>query len=91
VPWITCEVGWFVSEYGRQPWTIYGVLPTSLSVSTLSTTSVVGSLVGFVGFYTLLLVIELYLMIKFARLGPGTLGTGRYANEPTAMAAASHA
>jgi len=90
VPWITCEVGWFVSEYGRQPWTIYGVLPTSLSVSTLSTTSVVASLAGFVAFYTLLLVVELYLMIKFARLGPGTLGTGRYANEPAAMAA-SHA
>ena len=28
VPWIACELGWFVAEYGRQPWTIYGVLPT---------------------------------------------------------------
>jgi cytochrome d ubiquinol oxidase subunit I len=36
MPWIACEVGWFVAEYGRQPWTIYGVLPTHLSVSTLS-------------------------------------------------------
>jgi len=35
-PWLACELGWFVAEYGRQPWTIYGVLPTSLSVSTLS-------------------------------------------------------
>jgi cytochrome d ubiquinol oxidase subunit I len=31
--------GWFVAEYGRQPWTIYGVLPTHLSVSTLSVES----------------------------------------------------
>jgi cytochrome d ubiquinol oxidase subunit I len=30
-PWIACELGWFVAEYGRQPWTIYGVLPTHLS------------------------------------------------------------
>ena len=35
VPWIAAELGWFVAEYGRQPWTIYGVLPTHLSASTL--------------------------------------------------------
>ncbi len=81
-PWLACELGWFVAEYGRQPWTIYGVLPTHLSVSTLSVNSLYGSLAGFVGFYTLLLVVEMYLMVKFARMGPGSLGTGRYANEP---------
>jgi cytochrome d ubiquinol oxidase subunit I len=80
-PWIASELGWFVAEYGRQPWTIYGVLPTHLSVSTLSVESLYGSLAGFVGFYTLLLVVEVYLMVKFARQGPGSLGTGRYAFE----------
>jgi cytochrome d ubiquinol oxidase subunit I len=80
-PWIACEVGWFVAEYGRQPWTIYGVLPTHLSVSTLSVESIYGSLIGFVGFYTVLLVVEMYLMVKFAKQGPGSLGTGRYDNE----------
>ncbi|MFT7724627.1 MAG: cytochrome ubiquinol oxidase subunit I [Roseateles sp.] len=81
-PWLACELGWFVAEYGRQPWTIYGVLPTHLSVSTLSAESLYGSLAGFVGFYTVLLVIEVYLMQKFARQGPGSLGTGRYDREP---------
>ncbi len=81
LPWISCEMGWFVAEYGRQPWTIYGVLPTHLSVSTLTVNSLYGSLAGFVGFYTLLLIIEMYLMVKFARQGPGSLGTGRYMNE----------
>ena len=80
-PWIACELGWFVAEYGRQPWTIYGVLPTHLSVSTLSVNSLYGSLAGFLGFYTVLLVVEMYLMVKFARQGPGSLGTGRYLNE----------
>ncbi|MFW9621531.1 MAG: cytochrome ubiquinol oxidase subunit I [Macromonas sp.] len=80
-PWIACEVGWFVAEYGRQPWTIYGVLPTHLSVSTLSVESLYGSLAGFVGFYTVLLIVEMYLMVKFARQGPGSLGTGRYDND----------
>jgi len=82
VPWISCELGWFVAEYGRQPWTIYGVLPTHLSVSTLSVNSLYGSLAGFVGFYTVLLVVEMVLMVKFARMGPGSLGTGRYQFEP---------
>ncbi|MDI1261515.1 cytochrome ubiquinol oxidase subunit I [Aquabacterium sp.] len=80
-PWLACELGWFVAEYGRQPWTIYGVLPTHLSVSTLSVNSLYGSLAGFVGFYTVLLVVEMYLMVKFARMGPGSLGTGRYEHE----------
>jgi len=80
-PWIACELGWFVAEYGRQPWTIYGVLPTHLSVSTLGVGNLYGSLAGFVGFYTLLLAVEMFLMVKFARLGPGSLGTGRYAHD----------
>ena len=82
VPWIACELGWFVAEYGRQPWTIFGVLPTHLSTSTLSVGSLYGSLAGFIGFYTVLLAVEMYLMTKFARQGPGSLGTGRYDNEP---------
>jgi cytochrome d ubiquinol oxidase subunit I len=90
IPWLSCELGWFVAEYGRQPWTIYGVLPTHLSVSTLSVESLYGSLAGFVGFYTVLLVVEMYLMVKFARLGPGSLGTGRYLDEPV-HAAHAHA
>ena len=81
IPWISCELGWFVAEYGRQPWTIYGVLPTHLSVSTLSVNSLYGSIGGFVGFYTILLIVEMFLMVKFARQGPGSLGTGRYVNE----------
>ncbi len=81
-PWIACELGWVVAEYGRQPWTIYGVLPTHLSVSTLSVESLYGSLAGFIVFYTVLLMVEMYLMVKFARMGPGSLGTGRYDHEP---------
>jgi len=88
-PWIACELGWYVAEYGRQPWTIYGVLPTHLSVSTLSVNSLYGSLAGFIGFYTVLLVVEVYLMQKFARMGPGSLGTGRYDNEPAHHAGAA--
>src|SRR4030095_3601480 len=34
--WIAMELGWIVAEYGRQPWTISEVLPTHLSVSSVS-------------------------------------------------------
>jgi cytochrome d ubiquinol oxidase subunit I len=71
VPWIAAELGWFVAEYGRQPWTIYGVLPTFFSASTLSVGSLYGSLAGFIGLYTALAVVEVYLMLKYARQGPG--------------------
>ena len=80
-PWIAAELGWVVAEYGRQPWTIYGVLPTHLSVSNLTPANIYGSLAGFVAFYTLLLIIEMYLMVKYARQGPSSLGTGRYNGE----------
>jgi len=69
-PWIAAEMGWFVAEYGRQPWTIYGVLPTFLSSSTLSVGNLYGSLAGFIGLYTALAVVEVYLMLKYARQGP---------------------
>ncbi len=86
-PWIACELGWFVAEFGRQPWAIGEVLPTFLATSSLTIGDLIFSLAGFLGFYTLLLVIEMYLMVKFARLGPSSLGTGRYHFERGALAA----
>ena len=85
MPWIANEVGWIVAEYGRQPWSIFGVLPTHLSTSTRSVADLYGSLAGFVSFYTMLLVVELFLMFKFARLGPSSLGTGKYHFEKAAV------
>jgi cytochrome d ubiquinol oxidase subunit I len=87
MPWVAAELGWFVAEYGRQPWSIFGILPTNLSASTLSVGSLYGSIAGFLGFYTILLVAEMYLMFKFARLGPSSLGTGKYHFEREAVAA----
>ena len=81
LPWIAAEFGWFVAEYGRQPWSIYGVLPTAMSGSTLSVAALYGSLAGFIGLYTILLIVEMFLMIRYARLGPSSLGSGRYSRE----------
>jgi cytochrome bd ubiquinol oxidase subunit I len=69
-PWIAAEMGWIVAEFGRQPWTVDGVLPTALSVSALSITEVSITLAIFVLFYSVLFVIEMGLMLKFIRKGP---------------------
>jgi cytochrome d ubiquinol oxidase subunit I len=69
-PWIAAEMGWFVAEFGRQPWTVDGVLPTAMSVSALSMTEVALTLAGFVLFYTVLFIIEMGLMVKYIRKGP---------------------
>lgn len=80
-PWIAAECGWIVAEMGRQPWTIRDILPTALSVSSLSRTDLILSLTGFIIFYTILFIIEIMLMFKYARLGPSSLHTGRYFEE----------
>ena len=70
LPWVAAELGWFVAEYGRQPWAIDGVLPTRLASSALSLPQVTFTLAGFVIFYTTLLVIEVKLMRKYIVMGP---------------------
>ena len=70
LPWIAAELGWIVSEHGRQPWAIEGILPTNLGVSSVSSGQVWISLIGFVVFYTLLAIIDVFLMVKYIKLGP---------------------
>ena len=70
LPWISSELGWFVAETGRQPWTIDGVLPTFLSASSVPAGNVLFSIGGFILFYSVLAVVELFLMVKYIRLGP---------------------
>jgi cytochrome d ubiquinol oxidase subunit I len=81
VPWLAAETGWFVAEFGRQPWAIGEVLPTSIAASSLTANDVMISLSGFILFYTLLFLIEIYLMFKFGRMGPSSLHTGKYYHE----------
>ena len=78
LPWVAIEAGWFVAEYGRQPWAIAEVLPTHMAVSSLTTDQIWFSILSIIGFYTVLLIVEVYLMVKFSRLGPSSLKTGKY-------------
>ncbi|SMY32804.1 Cytochrome bd-I ubiquinol oxidase subunit 1 [Photobacterium malacitanum] len=78
LPWIAIEAGWFVAEYGRQPWAVGEILPVHMAASSLEPSQLWFSLAAIIGLYTLFLIAEVYLMLKFARLGPSSLKTGRY-------------
>lgn len=73
LPWLAAELGWVVAEYGRQPWAVEGVLPTFMGVSSLTSGQVLTSIAGFVLFYSVLAIVELYLMVKYIRLGPDNM------------------
>lgn len=70
LPWLAAELGWVVAEVGRQPWIIQGVLPTFLGASSLNTTDLHISISGFILLYSFLACVEIYLMVKYVRLGP---------------------
>ena len=73
LPWVAAELGWVVAEYGRQPWVVQGILPTALGTSSVSTSQLYTSITGFILFYTVLAVVEVYLMVKYIRLGPDNI------------------
>ncbi len=85
LPWIAAELGWYVAEVGRQPWVIEGVLPTFLAVSSLAAGNVLVTLVGFVVFYSTLLVVDIYLMTRAIKAGPPEVDD----DEPTRPSPAS--
>ncbi len=73
LPYLANQLGWLVSEIGRQPWIVYGLLKTSAGVSkSISASQVWGSLIGFTLLYGTLAVIDIFLLTKYARKGPET-------------------
>ncbi|WP_257279715.1 MULTISPECIES: cytochrome ubiquinol oxidase subunit I [unclassified Endozoicomonas] len=78
LPFIASEMGWFVAEFGRQPWSISGILPTYLSASSRTEMDLWLSIIGFTALYSICIIIEIYLIVKYARKGPSSLHTGRY-------------
>ncbi len=73
LPWIACEIGWLVAEYGRQPWSIWEILPVHLSTSSVSAGAVMTSMAGFVILYSALFVIEAWLFLRIVRTGPSII------------------
>lgn len=69
-PWLAIECGWFVAEYGRQPWVIDGILPTAYAVSHLSVTSLVISLSIYFTLYLSIFIVGTKVMLSAIKKGP---------------------
>jgi cytochrome d ubiquinol oxidase subunit I len=85
-PFLSNFAGWILTEAGRQPWVVYGLLRTEDAVSsTVSAWTVGFSLAVFVSLYAVLGGVDFYLMRRYARLdprGPTTEGGEETAAEP---------
>jgi cytochrome bd ubiquinol oxidase subunit I len=75
LPFISCTAGWCLTEIGRQPWVVQGLLKTSGANSpNVSTTWLGISLSVFVALYATLLVVDFWLMRRYANLDPAPGG-----------------
>ncbi len=70
LPYIAIEAGWIVSEVGRQPWIVYGLMKTSDAGSPIDFSQVAVSLTGFILVYGLLGAVGFYLIAKSVKEGP---------------------
>lgn len=71
LPYIANSAGWIMSEIGRQPWVVNGLMLTESGVSpSVSSGQILFSLIAFSLIYTLLAVAMVYLFIKTIKQGP---------------------
>ncbi len=69
---IAVTAGWATTEVGRQPWTVYGLLRTSDSVSpSLTGLDVTISLAGYCLVYLVMFSAGFALIVRLVRRGPG--------------------
>ena len=71
LPFIACTAGWCLTELGRQPWIVQGLLETHNANSPNVSTTWLGISLGvFVTLYVALLVVDVWLMQRYAALDP---------------------
>jgi cytochrome bd ubiquinol oxidase subunit I len=70
-PFIANTAGWITAEVGRQPWLIHGVMRTAQGASVnVSAGNALFTLIGFMGLYTVLAILFLFLMRREIERGP---------------------
>ncbi|GAC41994.1 cytochrome ubiquinol oxidase subunit I [Paenibacillus popilliae] len=71
LPFIANTSGWIMTEIGRQPWTVFGLMTTKDSVSpSVTGGSVLFSLIAFSAIYTVLAIVMVYLFVRVIKKGP---------------------
>lgn len=70
LPFIANSAGWIMTEVGRQPWTVFGLMTTSASVSpNVTKGSLIFSLITFTTMYAILAAVLVYLFVKEIKQG----------------------
>lgn len=73
-PYIATTAGWITAEVGRQPWLIYGIMRTPEGVSPhVSAGNALFTLIGFMGIYTILAILFLFLVRSEIEECPGVM------------------
>jgi len=67
---IASQAGWLVTEVGRQPWAIQGLLPVNIASSNLDTMTVAISFFLFLAIFTVLLIAAVKILTKQISIGP---------------------
>jgi cytochrome d ubiquinol oxidase subunit I len=70
LPYLAIQLGWIVTELGRQPWIVWGMMRTSDAASPIAASQVIMTLIGFMLVYSLLGFAGYYLIYKHAKQGP---------------------
>lgn len=66
--------GWFVTETGRQPWVVYGLMRTADAASPIGAPGVAGSLIAFVTIYMMVFVAGIFYILRLMNRAPGMTG-----------------
>lgn len=86
LPYLANTTGWLLTEVGRQPWIVQGIMRVESAISPNVTVPMLWiSLIGFTLVYSLLIVADVYLMQKFARAGVGGSATAPTLDIPEAV------
>jgi cytochrome d ubiquinol oxidase subunit I len=86
LPYLANSFGWLLTELGRVPWVVYGLMKIENAASpTVSSGMVLISLVGFTVVYGLLMVADIYLLSKYARAGISSDNDALLGDTPEAM------
>jgi cytochrome d ubiquinol oxidase subunit I len=87
LPYIANTAGWMTAELGRQPWLIYGLMRTASGISPrVAAGNAWFTLIGFMGMYTVLAILWLFLIYREIELGPDP-GSGPTGEDAIVLAA----
>ncbi len=70
LPYIASEMGWVLTEVGRQPWIIQDLMTVNSAVTKINSGTVITTFILFAVLFTVLFISEISIMIKQVKIGP---------------------